>query len=500
MKKLPIENSHLEYKQASSSVPKDCWETVSAFANTDGGVIILGITETKKNSEFIVSGVKNGNQLKIDFLNLQNDNTFISRPVVSDKDIEIAQLEGKEIVKIHVPKAYYKDRPIYLKGNIKKTFIRDHESDRIANSERLRYFIRESNAVTDSEALPNFDMDDIDIASLQSYQVLLSQINDDSSLLTNNFEQFLNSIGLLKRDRTSSNKSWNLTKAALLLFGKNTSIKEIFPYFFLDFVIKHNSSDTDYLDRIYTSNESGHPQNIYSFFDQTFQKIRSQINNTFELNGIQRKDSGDSLLIAIREGLVNTLVHSDYAFESQIKISLFNDYIEFYNPGEMRISYERFVLGGTSEARNPNIFSVFLRAKLGEHTGSGGHRIYQTADKLKLRTPEIKSNADSTQLIIWTIPLMESVIKTIPNEWKDTYIRLSTKLVASYSDVKDLYKSSYEGHKILNAMVDAKLLTKQGKNKGTVYLLAQDAPAIRQSLNKYIRQFQTEFLNQTKRH
>ncbi|MBU7449186.1 hypothetical protein KGF70_13870, partial [Lactiplantibacillus sp. 7.2.4] len=67
-------------------------------------------------------------------------------------------------------------------------------------------------------------------------------------------------------------------------------------------------------------------------------------------------------------------------------------------------------------------------------------------------------------------------------------------------DVKDLYKSSYEGHKILNEMVDAKLLTKQGRNKGTVYRLAQDAPAIRQSLNKYIRQFQTEFLDRTKRH
>ncbi|EQM55092.1 hypothetical protein N692_09715 [Lactiplantibacillus plantarum EGD-AQ4] len=48
MEKLPIENAHLEYKKASSSVPRDCWETVSAFANTDGGVIILGVTETKK--------------------------------------------------------------------------------------------------------------------------------------------------------------------------------------------------------------------------------------------------------------------------------------------------------------------------------------------------------------------------------------------------------------------------------------------------------------------
>lgn len=48
MEKLHIENAHLEYKKAYNSVSSDCWGTVSAFANTDGGVIILGITKTNK--------------------------------------------------------------------------------------------------------------------------------------------------------------------------------------------------------------------------------------------------------------------------------------------------------------------------------------------------------------------------------------------------------------------------------------------------------------------
>lgn len=495
MKKLQKENSKLEYKQATKDIPKDCWETVSAFANTQGGTIILGVTEVKKNELFTISGVKDGNKLKIDFLNSSHDTDLISQSVISEKDIQIEEVDGKEIVKISVPKINYTKRPVYLKGNINNTFVRDHESDRKASPEVLRYFLRESDTIVDSEPLLNFDLTDIDIVSLQNYQVVLSQINNDTNLLTNDFNAFLKEIGLLKRNRTDKNKSWNLTKAALLLFGKYNSISEVFPYFFLDFNIKHYSSDTDYLDRIYTSNEPGHPQNIYSFFNQVFQKIKTQINNNFELDGIQRKDSSDYLLTAIREGLVNTLVHADYASESQIKISLFNDYIEFYNPGEMRVSYERYALGGISEARNPSIFSIFLRAKLGEHTGSGGHRIYQTADKLKLRAPEIKSDTNNTQLIIWTIPLLESVLQRIPPEWKTTYIRMSQKFVAPYSDLKDLYKSSYEGHKILNAMVDADILEKRGKNKGTVYLLTQDEPALRQSLNKYIRQFQNDFLS-----
>lgn len=301
-------------------------------------------------------------------------------------------------------------------------------------------------------------------------------------------------LGLMQRDRTTEKTKWQLTKAALLLFGKYNSITEVFPKFFLDLVIKKNSSDTDYLDRIYTSNEAHHPQNIYSFFELAFQKIQSQLNNKFELDGINRKDSGEALLAAVREGLVNTLIHADYSADSQIKIFLFKDYVEFNNPGEMRVSKERYVLGGDSQARNPKIFTIFTRAKLGERTGSGGHRIYQTADRLKLRIPEITSTMADTRLIIWLIPLSETVLENIPAEWQSTYERMTKLLIASYSELQDLYKNSYEGHKIINGMVDASLLEKTGRNKGTKYILSHNEPAIRMSMNKLIQQVQTNFL------
>lgn len=74
MEKWPVENNHLEYKETTNhGLPKSLWETVSAFANTEGGTIILGIAEIKKNKEFSVVGVTNPNKLKIEFLNLQNE-------------------------------------------------------------------------------------------------------------------------------------------------------------------------------------------------------------------------------------------------------------------------------------------------------------------------------------------------------------------------------------------------------------------------------------------
>ena len=170
------------------------------------------------------------------------------------------------------------------------------------------------------------------------------------------------------------------------------------------------------------------------------------------------------------------------------KISMYDDYIEFDNPGEMRVSSLDFIQGGTSIARNPKIFDAFIRARLGEHTGSGGYRIYKTAGELKLRTPIISSSIINTKLILWKIPLIDSILKDMPEELRPTYKRIAEKLVVSYSDLKDLYASSYQGHNIINELVDKKYVKRSGKGKGTKYYLPSDDPSVRMSLNSYIQE------------
>lgn len=495
MYKLPIENNHLEYKEAGhNKLPKDIWESVSSFANTDGGIILLGVKEVTKNKEFIPAGLLNPNKLKIDFLNMQNDTNIISKQVVKDEDIKVKKINDITILVIRVPKVSYKNRPIFLKNHIDKTYVRDHEADRLVSEEQLRYFIRESSSNIDSELLNNFNLKDLNIIDLQNYRALMAENTEINDELEYDYDKFLESIGLIQRDPNTTERKSKLNKAALLLFGKFNSIITIFPNFFLDFIIKPNANNVDYEDRIYTSSEKGHPQNIFSFFNQVSSKIESHIKNKFELKGMTRKDSSTNLLTAIREGLVNTLVHADYAAHIQIKISLYNNYIQFDNPGEMRVSSKRFMVGGVSEARNPIIFSAFMRAKLGEHTGSGGPRIYQTADKLKLRLPEIESDVTNTQLKVWTIPRLESVLTKMPEEWQPTYKYMSKHLMASYSALSHMYKSSYEGHKILNEMVKAKLINKTGKNKGTKYLLSRNEPELQMHALEYIRRLEDNLL------
>ena len=71
---FPDENRHIEYKECSKNeLPKSIWETISSFANTDGGIIFLGVKECKKTHENIPVGVKDADKLKTDFLNLQGN-------------------------------------------------------------------------------------------------------------------------------------------------------------------------------------------------------------------------------------------------------------------------------------------------------------------------------------------------------------------------------------------------------------------------------------------
>lgn len=402
-------------------------------------------------------------------------------------------IKGKTIVKICVPKAPYTTRPVYLDGNVKHTYIRENTRDSLASEEDLKAIIRDSEPDDNYDLLDNFTIeDDLKITDIQQYKAKLIDNSGNTSLLNQSVKEFLYNIGLIRKDR--KDRTLKLTKAALLLFGKFNSITDVYRSFMLDFIVKNSMLDANYVDRIFTSNDKESPDNIFGFWMSVSSKLETLVNNKFDVDGMQRKDLGKKLLVAIREGLANSLAHADYQSKSPIKICFFKDKVEFINPGEMLISHTQFFLPSDSKTRNDLIFQSFIKVGIGEHTGSGGYTISTTTSELELKRPEITTNPQKTTLVLWKTS-EEDILKSIPEEWRPTYKIISDKLVVSYSDLKQLYKNRYQGMKVLNAMEEAGLIIHQGKNKGSRYLLSNDSPKLNKMMNEYIQNIQSKFLN-----
>lgn len=484
---LPKEDIHTEYKEAQNgNVPRAIWETISAFANTDGGTIMLGVHENQKLREFTVLGVNDADKMVTDILNTQK-NGKLSEPVIIESNISIDKIEDKDVINIFIPKINFKRRPVYLDKDYHKAYVREKDSDRKVTDDELRMFLRESDSDIDSDLLDNVNVEDFSILDIRNYQAALSKSTNDPSIAEQPILSFLQSIGLANVDRSTPDRTIKFNKAAILLFGTYEAITYYFPNFFLDFIIQNDPTNPDYDSRIYTSDENDKPGNIYSFFTATWQRLSAQVSTKFDLdNNLIRRDDGDQLLRALREALVNALIHADYASKSQVKITMHRDSVIFSNPGEMRVSTEDFIIGGNSVARNPKIFNAFVRAKLGEHTGSGGPRIFATSQQLQLRRPDIEVTPASTKITIWTLPQIESILAEMPEEWHSTYLRITKLLSASYKDLKDLYKNPYQGHKILDAMVESGVIHRKGEKKATIYLLPSDDPQMTRMMTDFM--------------
>ncbi len=122
------EHNQLEAKRAKGGFPGSFWETYSAFANTDGGIILLGVKE--ENDGSLHPEDVDIEKLHKDFWNMVNNRQKISANIVTQKMVNRELLDGKEILVIRVPRAERAARPVYVGMDPKSgTFRRNHEGD-----------------------------------------------------------------------------------------------------------------------------------------------------------------------------------------------------------------------------------------------------------------------------------------------------------------------------------------------------------------------------------
>ena len=123
------ENNRIEAKKALGGLPHSIWETYSAFANTVGGYILLGVEEWKDKSLHTVN-LPDPEALTAEFWQLVNDPRVVSANILAPEDVDIETVDGDRIIVIHVPTASAAQRPVYM-GSDPKTgaYHRSGEGD-----------------------------------------------------------------------------------------------------------------------------------------------------------------------------------------------------------------------------------------------------------------------------------------------------------------------------------------------------------------------------------
>ena len=406
----------LECKRAKSEVPKSVWEAYSAFANTVGGVILLGIEENRKELDkkkrFQIIGVDDAQKIINDFWNTINGDK-VNENILVSSDVDTVKINGVQIVYIHVPQADWRTKPIYLNGNVYKgTYRRNHEGDYHCTERQVRAMIRDSfEDGNDGMLLEHYDMNDIDIDTLHRYRTLFQFRNEGHVWNEVDDKTFLKNLGGYIIDRATGKEG--LTMAGLMMFGKGLSIQERFANFRMDYLDFCNLiGDERYSDRL--TYDGRWENNLYQFFSRVIPKVTADLPRPFRMEGIQRVDDTPQHK-AVREAFTNAIIHSDLMMDAGIlRVEKHDDRLCFRNPGLLRLPIDQIYEGGVSYARNPKIQNMLRMVGYGENLGSGFPLILDAWKQAGWGTPVLnnKLELDMVELVLPLSAISENASNT----------------------------------------------------------------------------------------
>lgn len=172
---LLAESSVLECKLAGGQdgkgeLPKDFWESYSALANTDGGVVLLGLKQ--KGDQFELRGIERIEKVKKDLFDIANNPRKVSANLLTNACVQTITIDGKSLLRVDIPRAQREQRPVYLNGNpLGNSYVRRFEGDQRLSDEAVKRMLAEQTEDSrDSRILRGYDLDDLCAESLRVYR------------------------------------------------------------------------------------------------------------------------------------------------------------------------------------------------------------------------------------------------------------------------------------------------------------------------------------------
>ena len=142
------ENNRLEAKKSQGGLPRSIWETYSAFANTDGGLILLGVVENTEDKSFSPVPLDDPSQLAADFWNTLCIPGVVSTNLLQPQDIQVVESQGLEIVVISIPRATADQTPVYIGPSpFGGTYLRRGEGDYRCTPEEVHAMLHDADPI-----------------------------------------------------------------------------------------------------------------------------------------------------------------------------------------------------------------------------------------------------------------------------------------------------------------------------------------------------------------
>ena len=436
------ESQTLEYKQ---SWRNDCLKAVSAFANSDGGVLIVGLDDKGKPS-----GLKNFKKLLEDIPNTIRNKLGIIPSIKPNKK------NKKDTIRITVAPCSV---PISYNG---KYYIRSGSTvQELQGKELADFLMKKSGSTWDDIVEERAGFNEINNDSIEKFKKYavdripsIIKETDNTTLL-----QKLNLID-----------DGDLKRAAVLLFGNDPQ------KFYLQSVVRIGKflSDTE----IQTTDIV--KGNLFAQLESALEILRTKyLVSNIKYEGIHRRDILEYPYEALREAIINALIHRDYSGTSQIQIRVYPDKLMLMNEGKLppEIPVEKLKTNHLSIPRNTLLAKIFYYAGFIESWGHGTIKIVENCMEQGLPEPDFVEEFGVMTVTFYKDKLNKENLKKLGLNDRQikavTYIKENEKITnKEYQGINDCSRNTATND--LRDLIKKHVLKESGKKgAGSYYVIAQ---------------------------
>ncbi len=446
-----FEGRRVDFKE---EVSVSLYRLLSAFANTAGGVAVIGV----RDGDHAVVGL----DLRNNAVKKLTDS--VTARLGIHPVIEIHEVEGKGVVTVAIERSRV---PVAFDG---RYYTRVGDTTREMFPDELREYFQQS-IEWDGITGP-YSLDDIDEETVRRFLARANAAGRLSSLdPAESVETVLSRLGLVRNGEISN--------GAIVLFGRDPH--RYFPNCILR-IGRFKRADI-----IIGDHEIG--GNLFSQFEEGERVIRQYLGVRYDISeeamqeSFERREIWNYPLLAIREALLNVLIHRDYFNNTvQTQVRIFDDHIRFHNPGHLPegITVDMIVREHYTYHRNPKIADIFYRAGLIERYGSGVERIIAAFFDADMPAPTFSSMPLGFILTMRKDTLNESSLREMGlNERQILAVKwIKEKGSITSGEYRSLTGvSGATAYRDLKALVDPGILEMEGASrKETRYIIHKTPP------------------------